>query len=365
MTDVCRCPKIHGNECVLTNLWQDEDKTVMPEPVSIRLPMCKLSLEEQIADIESVYTSENREHMLPPYCPLQVSGMEVDGGFRFPPVLRHYLTNISRQLRTFFPVLVQPFQYSRQWPIGVGPNEMSSYASSGPGGGVLFDADRNRLDEFHVTGCEKHISWPHAINARDFCDCHIIWLGGGLGGYVQYSSPEPRPIVNTLYAFLRWLAIRMDPSPSGHEERREVQRACLEDSTLIDQQYDVEVGYDLDASSLVLAGFARFNDILHRYPLPIREMYESYGIPERVPENLKNARCIGLCERLGFRIVKGDEDAWRCFQSLVPYVLRIQRQFRLWRWRKDVYWNPHTKVGRLGLEVQSRAFIAMHSGVIS
>lgn len=379
MTDVCRCPKIQGNKCVLMNLWDNiEDRTSVPESVSIPLPVCNLSLEEQIADIELVYTSEIREHMLPPYSPLQVSGMEVDGKFRFPPVLRHYLTNISRQLQTEFPVLVQPFQYYRnrceqglllevrkKLFLAIRPRDYSDVKAVDLIGMDEFDSlirfGRDEIDR-QFTGCDEHPVWPHAIYAREFCGCgHVIWLRGGLAGYVQYCTPEPRPIVNTLYAFLKWLAIRMDPSPSGNIDRREVQCACLEDTTLIDRGNYFK--FFSKASMLVKTSFSRFKVVLQCSPLPIRKIFDSYGIPERVPESLKNARCIGLWEGLSFRIVKGDEDASRCIQSLVPYVLTIQRQFRLWRWRKNVYWNPHTEVGRLGLEVQSRAFTAVHTCV--
>lgn len=309
-----------------------------------------------------------------------------DGGrweIPIPPVLRHYLTNISRQLQTEFPVLVQPFQYYRnrceqglllevrkKLFLAIRPRDYSDVKAVDLIGMDEFDSlirfGRDEIDR-QFTGCDEHPVWPHAIYAREFCGCgHVIWLRGGLAGYVQYSTPEgePRPIVNTLYAFLKWLAIRMDPSPSRSEDRREVQCACLEDSALIDTGEYLKCFSK--ASFLVEASFSRFNVFLQEhYPLSIKKEIDSYGIPERVPESLKDARCFGLWEGLSFRIVKGDEDASSCIQSLVPYVLRIQRHFRLWRWRKNVYWNPHTEIGQLGLEVQSRAFIAVHSGVVS
>ena len=34
---------------------------------------------------------------------------------------------------------------------------------------------------------------------------------------------------------------------------------------------------------------------------------------------------------------------------------KIQKQFRLWRWRKNCLWNPHTTTGRNNLVIRSRA----------
>jgi hypothetical protein len=39
---------------------------------------------------------------------------------------------------------------------------------------------------------------------------------------------------------------------------------------------------------------------------------------------------------------------------LDAYPLKIQRAFRLWRWRKDVVWNPHKDPGSLNLTIEAK-----------
>ena len=41
-------------------------------------------------------------------------------------------------------------------------------------------------------------------------------------------------------------------------------------------------------------------------------------------------------------------------KHLVPAATKIQRQYRLWQWRKLVVWNPHTEFGRLNALIQYR-----------
>lgn len=38
-------------------------------------------------------------------------------------------------------------------------------------------------------------------------------------------------------------------------------------------------------------------------------------------------------------------------------ALRIQRQFRLWQWRMRVYFNPHTEIGQMSLEIRYRVLL--------
>ncbi len=41
-------------------------------------------------------------------------------------------------------------------------------------------------------------------------------------------------------------------------------------------------------------------------------------------------------------------------KHLVPAAVKIQRQFRLWQFRKNVVWNPHTRIGGLNLLCNAR-----------
>ena len=44
-------------------------------------------------------------------------------------------------------------------------------------------------------------------------------------------------------------------------------------------------------------------------------------------------------------------------KHLTPAAVKIQRQFRLWRWRLEVVFNPHTRIGHLNLLVKSRCAV--------
>lgn len=45
---------------------------------------------------------------------------------------------------------------------------------------------------------------------------------------------------------------------------------------------------------------------------------------------------------------------WRLYKR-TRAAKKIQRQFRLWSWRKHCLWNPHTEIGRNNLLIKSRA----------
>lgn len=48
---------------------------------------------------------------------------------------------------------------------------------------------------------------------------------------------------------------------------------------------------------------------------------------------------------------------------LVPAVILIQKQFRLWKFRKDLVWNPYTEIGRLNLQIKANAAIAYEASL--
>lgn len=63
-------------------------------------------------------------------------------------------------------------------------------------------------------------------------------------------------------------------------------------------------------------------------------------------------------------ILKSERDANKFLHVLEPGVKKIQKQFRLWKWRKDVYWNPHTEIGRAGLLISARAFLSVEKNLL-
>ena len=44
-------------------------------------------------------------------------------------------------------------------------------------------------------------------------------------------------------------------------------------------------------------------------------------------------------------------------KHLVPPSVKIQRAFRLWQWRKNIVWNPHTEIGQLNAMIQYNTLI--------
>ena len=56
-------------------------------------------------------------------------------------------------------------------------------------------------------------------------------------------------------------------------------------------------------------------------------------------------------------VLRSAEQVTMCLQIVTQAAVQIQRQFRLWKWRKDVVWNPYTDDGRNQLLWKARIFI--------
>ena len=63
-------------------------------------------------------------------------------------------------------------------------------------------------------------------------------------------------------------------------------------------------------------------------------------------------------------ILKSERDANKTLSVVEPGIKKIQKQFRLWSWRKNVYWNPHTEIGKIGLLITTRAFLSQEAKVL-
>lgn len=63
-------------------------------------------------------------------------------------------------------------------------------------------------------------------------------------------------------------------------------------------------------------------------------------------------------------ILRSERDANKLLSVLEPGIKKLQKRFRLWKWRKDVYWNPHTDIGRTGLLVTTRAFLSLENRIL-
>lgn len=62
-------------------------------------------------------------------------------------------------------------------------------------------------------------------------------------------------------------------------------------------------------------------------------------------------------KRIINEVLRSAEQVTRCLQTVTQAAVQIQKQFRLWKWRKDVVWSPYTEDGRNQLLWKARMFI--------
>ena len=159
---------------------------------------CSLPFDEQIKNLKAAYSDPafEKHPLLPPYSSEEISAMEAKYSISFPPLLRYYIENISRETSfTFYRSLVQPRDFDLWYRV----NEMT-------------------LDEhYEAKGKQRALEPPtwYCHVAQHGCGYdETIWFSGRLRGFVQFAEDMYYPHIRTLYERM----IESDPSDGSIEK---------------------------------------------------------------------------------------------------------------------------------------------------
>ena len=137
--------------------------------------------------------------------------MEAKYSISFPPLLRYYIENISRETSfTFYRSLVQPRDYDLWYRV----NEMT-------------------LDEhYEAKGKQRALeppTWSCHVAQHGCGYDETIWFSGRLRGFVQFAQDMCYPYIRTLYERM----IESDPSDGSIESDDDVIFPTLEETLLM------------------------------------------------------------------------------------------------------------------------------------
>ena len=273
---------------------------------------CSLPFQQQIENIKAAYSDVvfKNHPLLPPYKLEEVYAMEDKYSFSFPPLLRFYILNISRETSfSTFRSLVQP-EMCYPW----------------------YNKTRgDRGDKRTMGTWSCHV----ADNGREVGE--TIWFSGRLRGFVQFADDVDSPHMGTLYDRM------ILANPKDVAGKHAVFFVTLEETLQKCGNAVSTLKDDPDA----------WEDWFDEEFVPSEYIPELNEIKDaQLPDELKGYyrdSTESVCIILGHvRIRKIVEDC------LNEKARMIQRQFRLWKWRKDVLWNPYTDIGRLNLMTKAR-----------
>lgn len=286
---------------------------------------CSLPFDQQIANINAAYSDDAFREcpLLPPYTLDEVCAMEIKYSFSFPPLLRYYMVNISRETSfTSGRSLIQPERCDLWHRLG-----------------------EQALEEHCKARGEQRFTrsdtWSHHTASHGCGYDETIWFSGRLCGFVQLAEEMYDPHVRTLYERLV-VANKNDCLEKG--ERGYVVPPTIEES--LQKCRDVDFLTASEDPDVLDDWFDHeFDDVIEFVP----ELKEIRDV--ELPEELRRCRRETM---EAVRIILGHTRIRRMVEDLNGKARVIQRQYRLWRWRKDVLWNPHTDTGRLNLLVRAR-----------
>ena len=258
-------------------------------------PVDDTSLEQQIGHLKLVYGSLELHHapLLPPYSGRDVMVLEFHYSLVFPPILRWYLLNISREV-TFegYRTLIAPYDWKE-----VARNSRVRRR----GLGYQFEKDR----------------WTEITTSIECCENwrETVWLSGPNKGYVtvdHHGSLDSLVYGSKIsYTRCRTVFDRLsNPFVNG-------MRTKVENSPTV-------------GSLVYLAIAAKTN----------------------LPQQLETFPCSDRSR--AYDVARTEWQIQKIVERLNPSVVMIQRAFRVWKWRKDVVWNPHTDLGALNLTIRAR-----------
>ncbi len=304
---------------------------------------CSLPFDQQIANIKAAYSDDVFRDcpLLPPYtldealdevsamrCPLlppytldEVCAMEIKYSFSFPPLFRYYILNISRETSfTSRRSLIQP--------------EMCR---------LRYRLEEQALEEHCKARGKQRFTrsdtWSHHTASHGYCGYdETIWFSGRLCAFVQLAEEMFYPHVRTLYERL----VEADQSLE-EGEREHIFFPTLGET--LQKCHDIDFRTLSMRSNVLDDWFNHGFDVLEFVP----ELKEIRDV--ELPNELRVC-CRDPVEAVG--IILGHARIRRMVEELNGKARVIQRQYRLWRWRKNVLWNPDTDIGCLNLLVKAR-----------
>ncbi len=290
---------------------------------------CNVPFDQQIANIKAAYSDEAFREcpLLPPYTLDEVCAMEIKYSFSFPPLLRFYMLNISRETSfTSIRSLIQPVDQA-----------------------------------FEET-------WLHHTAYSRTCK-ETICFSGRLCGFVQIDYYNDRMIVRTVVRTLYECLTRADSHI--YHKRCQCQWCALDHSgeqagldcfVLPTLEETLQKFRDLGDLDFSTAASAFKDDVCDKLPAGT-----NFGFFDEIVSEVKRRLIeiqnvdfpneLRVCRREpdeAMRIILGHARIRRMVEELNGKARVIQRRYRLWKWRKDILWNPHTDIGRLNLLMRAR-----------
>ena len=256
-------------------------------------PVDDTSLEQQIEHLKLVYRSHELDQgpLLPPYSGRDLIVLEFHYSLVFPPILRWYLLNISREVAfEGYRTLIAPYDWK---------DVPSLTRVRRRGLGYQFEKDR-----------WTEITFPleYTGNWRE-----TIWLSGPNMGYVtvDHHGSLDSLVYGSEIKYIRCRTVfdRLS-NPFVQVMRPKVEKL----STL---------------GSLV---------------------FSAIGTKTHLPRHLEAFPCSDRSRACD--VARTEWQIQKIVERLNPSVVMIQRAFRFWKWRKDVLWNPHTDLGALNLTIR-------------
>ena len=266
-------------------------------------PTDETSLECQMDHLRNVYSALDLRNapLLPPYDGRELVALEVHYSFVFPPILRWYLLNISREV-TFedYRTVIAPYDCKIERITA--RSRQAIVPRRRRGLGYVFEDDK----------------WTEITSAVECTENwrETIWLSGPNRGYVtvDHHGSLDNLIYSSKITFTR----------------------CR---TIFDRLSHPFVPTSEPPRTATLAS-------INRWQLAVS------AVDTDLPDSLKTFPCSYNAQACDAAMTYSKIQ--NIVERLEPSAVKIQRAFRLWRWRKDVVWNPHTDAGSLNLAIQAR-----------
>ena len=341
------------------------------------------TLDEQKEQLLSAYTHSKRCLLLPPYSRREVEAMESQHKFRFQPLLRFYMLEISREITQkgdcygydndtdFKATLIRPTDRSRPpfqnyiseaewamtrlpaswplyppWPISCGqiPQVMGTRR-------LPVYLRRSRVDKWAMFSLSDTVddTVSHLVLTRQKGEkdtlftpvsefystynntgCHLCL------SFARTSSSIFEYLI-TCGDYLKKASINMKTSEGfyGH-------------GVTLHADADFPGSHPLECPTL---------EIGCRYVLRQLHQEEDVDIDDEVASLLP--REMGHFRRQQRYVEDEFLPAMRALRDCMRVVAatKIKAQFRLWKWRREVLWNPHTECGQLNLLIKTNSFL--------
>lgn len=284
------------------------------------------SLKATLTRLASTNSTRMPTPLAPPYALEEVIAMEIKYKFRFPPFVREYLLQISREF--------QGGKYGRA------------------------TVDFSFLAE-HII----HIPCGH-----DGASAQIELNGNFNGSVLVYGQPQP---LQELLIVDRRCDLSNQSFGYDSDGENEVENAIFALGGMLQTWRDGS-GYSGPVFDDHIGWRMAHPYNIQEHLFQVYTQYVNY-YPQMDERGLKHMRPLSAAMRqhpitadFGFFMLKHQKKVDELVEECVePLVRKIQRQFRLWSWRKRELWNPHTQIGHLNLLIQARIFAKEKSQVSS